>query len=80
MVDAEDIAQNLPTIVCECGARILLVPDLDEMMRSIEAHSAEHEKLISDPEKAEAEHCRIEGLLAQKILIAIGQRNHNQHK
>ncbi len=80
MVDAEDIAQKLPTIVCECGARILLVPDLNEMMRSIEAHSAEHGKRISDPENAEAEHCRIEELLAQKILIAIGQGHRNQRK
>ncbi len=78
MDDAEDTGQKLPTIVCECGARILLVPDLDEMTRSIEVHSAAHGELVSDPEKAEAERCRIEELLAQKSLIAIGQRN--QHK
>ncbi len=60
-------------IVCECGAKILLVPDLGEMAKSIEEHATEHEKREPTEERAEAEHCRIESMLAQKILQAISQ-------
>ncbi len=59
-------------IVCECGARILLVPDLDEMAKSIEEHATEHERPEPTEERAEAEHCRIETLLAQRVLLALG--------
>ena len=40
------------TITCQCGAQILLVPDLKEMNSSIEAHVKEHKKKdgISDAE------------------------------
>jgi len=40
------------TITCQCGAQILLVPDLKEMNSSIEVHVNEHKKKdrISDKE------------------------------
>ncbi len=58
-------------IMCECGAKILLVPDLDEMAKSIDEHASEHEKREPTGEMGEAEHCRIEELLAQKVLQAV---------
>jgi sugar-specific transcriptional regulator TrmB len=71
--------QKLSLVVCECGFKIPLVPDLDEMARSIEAHTATHDKSETDPEKAEAERNRIEELLTQKVLTSIGKKNHNKH-
>jgi hypothetical protein len=70
--------QKLLLVVCECGFKILVVPDLDEMARSIESHAVTHEKGASDPEKAEAERCRIEELLAQRVLLAIAKKNGDQ--
>ncbi len=67
----QNIGSNLPIVVCECGARIILLPDLDEMARVLDEHAATHEKSISDPNEAEAEHCRIEELLIQKVFSLI---------
>ena len=64
--------QKLPLVVRECGFKIFIVPDLDEMARSIENHSRTHANGESNPEKAEAELCRIEELLTQRALMAIG--------
>jgi len=61
-------------VVCECGFKILVVPDLDEMARSIESHALTHERGESDPEKVVAERCRIEELLAQRVLVAIAKK------
>ena len=58
--------------VCECGFEILLIPDLDEMARSIEEHAETHGKKEPDPEKAKAEHKRIEEVLVKKVLLSIG--------
>jgi hypothetical protein len=33
---------NLPTIKCECGHEILLIPDIVEMGKAIEEHASEH--------------------------------------
>ncbi len=62
---------DLPIIVCECGMKTLLIPDLGEMARIIEAHAAMHERNEADSEKAKAENCRIEALLTQKVLASI---------
>ncbi len=69
--------QKLPLIVCECGFRLLVIPDLNEMVRCIEAHAATHGNDETNKEKSEAEHCRIEELLTQKVLISIANRNGN---
>ena len=70
--------QRLLLVVCECGFKILVVPDLDEMVRSIESHALTHERGESDPEKTAVERCRIEELLAQRVLLAIVKKNGNQ--
>jgi hypothetical protein len=48
------------------------------MAHSIEAHASTHKKAENDPEKAEAEYCRIEELLTQKVLISICKRSPNK--
>jgi hypothetical protein len=47
---------------------------LDEMVRSIESHALTHERGESDPEKTAVERCRIEELLAQRVLVAIAKK------
>lgn len=64
----------LPIIFCECGAEILVISDLNEMVRCIETHATEHKINIKNPEEAEAEYSIIEELLTQKVLVLIGNR------
>jgi hypothetical protein len=78
MNEKNNSQRDLPSVICECGTEILVVTDLDEMARSIEAHAAIHEKSETDPEKAKSEYCRIEELLTQKVLILIG-KNYNRY-
>jgi hypothetical protein len=58
------------TIVCQCGAQILLVPDVKEMNLALEMHMNEHKKnyQISDVE-AEA---ILDDLISQ-VLSKISQ-------
>ena len=62
--------------VCVCGTKILLVPDLDEMARTIKAHAAVHKKREPYPEKAKAKQYRIEELLIQKVFMLIAETSH----
>jgi len=57
--------------VCECGAKILVVPDLNEMASSIVIHAKAHAKKEMPLKKAKAERHRIEELLTQKVLKSI---------
>ena len=61
------LKKRLPTIKCECGTEILLLPDLKAMDRAIDAHVAEHRKKGNNPSKA-ATSSRISQLLAQLSL------------
>jgi hypothetical protein len=55
-------------IVCECGQEILVIPDLKEMVRCIEAHARSHSEKARNPCESEAEFNRIEEQLTQKVL------------
>lgn len=68
-VEQKDL-QLKSTIVCQCGAQILLVPDVKEMNLALEMHMNEHKKnyQISDVE-AEA---ILDDLIAQ-VLSKISQ-------
>jgi hypothetical protein len=70
--------EKLPLVVCECGVKLLIIPDMDEMTRSIKAHAITHRKAKNEPEKAQAEYCRVEELLAQKVLVSICKRSPNK--
>jgi hypothetical protein len=64
-------SQSHRFIICECGEKILLTPELDEMARSIEAHATKHEKKEKNPMKASELHCHIERLLTQLTLVLV---------
>ena len=55
-------------IECECGFKILLVPDLKMMAKAIEAHASQHGERKKDPVKAASEQERIENELVEKTL------------
>jgi len=65
--------KGLPLIRCECGAKILLIPDKAELGRSIEAHANTHAKKMRTPEKMEEESNRIQDLLIAKTLQLLNQ-------
>ncbi len=67
----ENLQDESQLIVCECGAKILIVPDLVEMVRSIKAHAEKHAKRETSKWKAKAELDRIEKLLSDDVLSEI---------
>ncbi len=60
---------NLPTIRCECGAEILLVPDVKLMGQAIEAHLQQHSTKTGNKQEAEAELERLRDDLIAQILF-----------
>jgi len=69
--------EKLPLVVCECGFKLLILPDIDEMALSIASHAITHKTVENSPEKAEAEYCRIEEMLTQKVLMSILKEKSN---
>ena len=63
----------MPIIVCECGQEILVIPDLKEMVRCIEAHARSHSEKERNPCESEAEFNRIEEELTQKVLVELAK-------
>lgn len=64
---------SLPVIVCLCGAEILLIPNVQEMNKAIEAHVLEHTKKLKTAKEAEAEAERIRDDLIIKVLEKASQ-------
>jgi hypothetical protein len=77
MAKIEETNPTLPFVVCECGVKLIINPDLDEMLQTIEEHATIHGNKETNPEKAQAEYCRIEEQLSNKVLIALAKRNNN---
>jgi hypothetical protein len=71
------LKERLPIINCECGAEILLVPDLQAMNRAIKTHSAEHRKKERNTQKNITTSSKISQLLSQLTLIKMGEQNGN---
>jgi hypothetical protein len=71
----ERLKKGLPLINCECGAEILVVPDLQAMNRAIKTHVAQHRKRERNAEKNVIMSSKISQLLSQLTLIKISQRN-----
>lgn len=69
------LKERLPTIKCECGAEILLVPDLPAMNRAIKAHAAEHGKKKRGEQSNRTASGNISQLLSQLSLIKINGQN-----
>ena len=54
-------------ITCECGHKILLVPDLKAMSKAIESHVDTHRRRVKDCSKTEAENQGAAELEAERI-------------
>lgn len=71
MRKGESVRKNegsLPLLRCECGAEILLLPDLKVMNHAIEVHVSEHRKKEKDPRKAVATAAHIREILIKQLL------------
>lgn len=69
------LKERLPTMKCECGAEILLLPDLQAMNRAIRAHAAEHRKKRRNAQRNAIASSDISQLLSQLLLIKISAQN-----
>jgi hypothetical protein len=63
-----ELVEHLPLLKCECGAEILLLPDLKVMNHAIEVHVAEHRKKEKDPCKAAAAASHVRQILIEQLL------------
>ena len=69
------LKERLPIIKCECGAEILLVPDLQAMNCAIKAHVTEHQKNEINAKRNVITYSKISQLLSQLVLIKINEQN-----
>ena len=60
---------NHRCIKCECGAEILLIPDVREMESVIIKHAESHSKKEKNLKKADAIFEQIQDFLVQQVLI-----------
>ena len=63
-VNNQLLKSRLPIIRCECGYKILLLPDFKAMDRAIQNHLLEHKNTGNKDAKAK----RIEGALISQIF------------
>jgi hypothetical protein len=70
--------KKLPIIKCECGAEILLIPQVDLMSKAIDNHVEGHRAKVSDPIKADVLAKHIEDHLIKQVFEKI-QYNHEIH-
>jgi len=69
------LKEGLPLIRCECGAEILVVPDLRAMNRVIKIHVNEHRKREKTALKNIVSPIRINQLLVQRTLLKASEKN-----
>jgi hypothetical protein len=69
------LKKRLPLISCECGAEILLVPDLQAMNRAIKTHVTEHRKKERNIKNNVTPSSKISQLLSQLTLIKMREQN-----
>ena len=68
------LKEHLPLIKCECGAEILLLPDLQAMNRAIEAHVTEHRQNVRNAKRSGITSSDISQLLSQLLLRKISEK------
>jgi len=68
------LKERLPIIKCECGAEILLLPDLQAMNRAIKAHVTEHRKKVRNAKRNVITSSDISQLLSQLSLRKISEQ------
>lgn len=70
----KDLKEHLPIIYCECGAEILVLPDLPAMNRAIETHVAEHQNKARNAKSNVITYSNISQLLSQLSLSKINEQ------
>jgi hypothetical protein len=66
--------ERLPTIKCDCGEEILLLPDLQAMNNAIKNHAFEHFKEVRiDKNKSAIDN--ISDILSRRVIEKIGEQN-----
>jgi hypothetical protein len=65
--------ERLPNINCDCGAEILLLPDLQAMNRAIKTHVNEHQKKAKNKNNV-ITYSNISQLLSQLSLRKINEQ------
>jgi hypothetical protein len=68
------LMEQLPIIRCDCGAEILVVPDLQAMNRAIKTHVAWHRKERNSVKGVLASG-KVSKLLSQRTLLKMGEQN-----
>jgi hypothetical protein len=71
----ELLKEHLPLITCDCGAQILLLPDLHAMNVAIKAHVTEHRKKEKNPHGNVNASGNISRLLSQLTLLKMSEIN-----
>ncbi len=74
---AEDqicLKKGLPIINCECGAEILVLPDVKAMNKAIKIHLAEHRKKGGNTGNNGSTSSEISQLLTQLTLIQMSHQ------
>jgi hypothetical protein len=70
IADADNyLKERLPIIKCECGAEILVVPDLQAMNRAIKTHADKHRKKTRNTQKKRITPHKVIELLSRLTII-----------
>jgi hypothetical protein len=70
----EKWSKRLPVIRCECGAAILMVPDLKAMNHAIEVHVAKHRKEEQNRENKDKTAAHVREILIEQVLKKAGDK------
>jgi CheY-like chemotaxis protein len=65
---------SLPTIKCDCGAQILVIPDLCAMNRAIESHVAWHKRKGLSDGKDSGGNVKVKDFLIKQLLKTASDR------
>jgi hypothetical protein len=77
ITDADNfLKERLPIINCECGAEILVVPDLQAMNRAIKTHADKHRKKTRNTQKKQIAPNKVIELLSQLTIIEMSKQKY----
>lgn len=68
-----ELTGNLPLLICECGAKILLLPDLKVMNHAIEVHVAEHIRSVNEGCKKNEIAAHVRQVLTEQLFEKAGK-------
>jgi hypothetical protein len=69
------LMKQLPLICCDCGAEMLVVPDLQAMNRAIKTHVAWHRRKERNSGKGVFASDKVGELLSQRTLLKMSEQN-----